>query len=94
LCSNVSDAFTVVNIGLDEELLNGFEIYPNPAQTQVNIALPGSAQIRILDASGREVHNQWVEQRTAIDVQQWARGVYMVQLIKSDGIQTLPVMLN
>ena len=94
LCSNVSDAFTVVNIGLDEELLNGFEIYPNPAQTQVNIALPGSAQIRILDASGREVHNQWVEQRTAIDVQQWARGAYIVQTIQEGTSTHVPLILQ
>jgi PKD repeat protein len=94
LCSNVSDAYTVVNIGLEEELLNGLEIYPNPAQTQVNIALPGSAQIRILDASGREVYNQWVEQRTAIDVQQWARGAYIVQTIQ-DGTSThIPLILQ
>ena len=94
LCSNVSDAFTVVNIGLDEELLNGLEIYPNPAQTQVNIALPGSAQIRILDASGRVVYNQWVEQRTAIDVQQWARGAYIVQTIQEGTSTHVPLILQ
>ena len=94
LCSNVSDAYTVVNIGLDEELLNGLEIYPNPAQTQVNIALPGSAQIRILDASGREVYNQWVEQRTAIDVQQWARGAYIVQTIQEGTSTHIPLILQ
>jgi len=94
LCSNVSDAYIVVNIGLDEELLNGLEIYPNPAQTQVNIALPGSAQIRILDASGREVYNQWVEQRTAIDVQQWARGAYIVQTIEDGASRHIPLILQ
>jgi len=94
LCSNVSDAYTVVNIGLDEELLKELEIYPNPAQTQVNIALPGSAQICILDASGRQVYNQWVEQRTAIDVQEWARGAYIVQTIQEGTSTHIPLILQ
>ena len=94
LCSNVSDAYTVVNIGLDEELLSAIQIYPNPAQTKVQIALQGEAQVRIVDAAGREVYNNWVAQRTSIDVQDWARGAYIVQTIQGTESVHIPLILQ
>jgi len=84
----------VVNIGLDEELLSAIEIYPNPAQSQVHIALQGAAQVRIVDAAGREVYNQWVEQRAAIDVQEWARGAYIVQTVQGAESVHIPLILQ
>ena len=94
LCSNVSDAYSVVNIGLDEELLSAIQIYPNPAQTKVQIALQGEAQVRIVDAAGREVYNNWVAQRTSIDVQDWARGAYIVQTIQGTESVHIPLILQ
>jgi PKD repeat protein len=93
LCSNVSDVYMVVNIGLDEELLSAIQIYPNPAQTKVQIALQGEAQVRIVDAAGREVYNNWVAQRTSIDVQDWARGAYIVQTIQGTESVHIPLIL-
>ncbi|CAI8157650.1 MAG: Xyloglucanase [Cryomorphaceae bacterium] len=93
-CSNVSDVYSVNNIGLDEELLEGFEIFPNPATNLLTIRTTGEAQLRVIDAAGRTVLVTNITGSLDLDVQGWARGAYMVQLIKGDIIETLPVMLK
>jgi len=93
-CSNVSDVYSVNNIGLDEELLEGFEIYPNPATNLLTIRTTGEAELRVIDGAGRTVLVTNITGSLDLDVQGWARGAYMVQLIKGDVIETLPVMLK
>jgi len=93
-CSNVSDVYSVNNIGLDEELLEGFEIFPNPATNLLTIRTTGEAELRVIDAAGRTVLVTNITGSLDLDVQGWARGAYMVQLIKGDVIETLPVMLK
>ncbi|HCP41811.1 MAG TPA: hypothetical protein DIT65_08440, partial [Cryomorphaceae bacterium] len=93
-CSNVSDVYSVNNIGLEEELLAGFEIFPNPATNLLTIRTTGEAELRIIDAAGRAVLETNITSSLDLDVQGWARGAYIVQFIKGDAIEILPVMLK
>lgn len=93
-CSNVSDVYSVNNVGLDEELLDGFEIFPNPATNLLTIRTTGDAELRVIDAAGRTVLATNISGSLDLDVQGWARGAYMLQLIKGNVIETLPVMLK
>ena len=94
LCSNTSAAYTVVNIGLNEENLSGFEMYPNPATDRLTFNVQGSAEVRILDAAGRLVYTGFVEGKYSLDVQDWARGVYMVQVLRAGKTTGTPVVLK
>lgn len=93
-CSNISDAFTVNNIGLDEELLSGYELFPNPASDRLTIKVDGTADLRIMDAAGRLIFTGEVQSNLNLDVQNWARGTYMVQLIQGEQTSTIPVVLK
>ena len=93
-CSNISDVYSVNNIGLGEELLSGYEIYPNPAVNMLTIRLDGISNVRILDAAGRTVLITTVNGSLDVDVQDWARGAYMVQLIQNDEIENVPLLLQ
>ena len=94
LCSNTSAAYTVVNIGLNEENLSGFEMYPNPATDRLTFNVQGSAEVRILDAAGRLVYTGFVEGKYSLDVQDWARGVYLVQVLRAGKTTGTPVVLK
>jgi hypothetical protein len=86
--------YSVNNIGLGEELLSGYEIYPNPAVNMLTIRLDGISNVRILDAAGRTVLITTVNGSLDVDVQDWARGAYMVQLIQNDEIENVPLLLQ
>ena len=94
LCSNISDVYSVVNIGLDEENLSGLELFPNPATTQLTFRIQGAADVQITDAAGRMVFTGRLEGEQRIDVQDWARGVYMVQTTQGESTTTIPVVLK
>ena len=94
LCSNTSAAYMVVNIGLDEENLSGFEMYPNPATNRLTFNVQGSAEVHVLDAAGRLFYSGLVEGKYSLDVQDWARGVYMVQVLRAGEITGAPVVLK
>lgn len=94
LCSNFSDVYSVANIGLDEENLSGFELYPNPATTRLNFKVQGTADVRIMDASGRLVYTGALTGTPWIDVSEWARGVYMIQVLRGSETTATPVVLK
>jgi PKD repeat protein len=94
LCSNFSDVYSVANIGLDEENLSGFELYPNPATTRLNFKVQGTADVRIMDASGRLVYTGALTGTQSIDVSEWARGVYMIQVLRESETTATPVVLK
>ena len=93
-CSNISLAFTVNNIGLDEELLEAFEVFPNPATNLLTIRTIGDAELRVVDPAGRTVLKTSISGSIDLDVQEWSRGAYMVQLIQNERVETLPVLLK
>ena len=83
-----------VNIGIEENpLANSLNVYPNPANSTVNINFTAvssaDAVIRLVDAQGREVMN--VQERAAggefkreLDVSQLASGIYMIEIQSGD----------
>ena len=80
------------------------QLYPNPAGDRVTIQLEGlSAEIvtvhcRIMDAMGRVVYSgQFVSAEgmitEALDVQNWASGMYQVQLMSGDTMLASQLMI-
>jgi PKD repeat protein len=93
-CSNVSDAFAVNNIGVEELAEVGFELFPNPAHAVFTVKVKGMAEIRIFGSNGQLVWSATVAEQSDVDVSQWARGSYMVQLQQSEQVYTIPLILQ
>ena len=94
LCSNVSDVYGVVNIGFGEALTSGWSVYPNPAQKVLTIRIEGSADVRLLDAAGRLVYKGTISGEANLDVENWARGTYVLQIITDSGIESEAIVLH
>jgi len=69
-------------------------MYPNPATNRLTFNVQGSAEVHVLDAAGRLFYSGLVEGKYSLDVQDWARGVYMVQVLRAGEITGAPVVLK
>ncbi|MDD3877029.1 MAG: T9SS type A sorting domain-containing protein [Bacteroidales bacterium] len=77
-------------------------IYPNPAQTQVNISVKqamGKINIRVYTIYGSEVYagilqNTETELSHAIDVSMWAKGLYIVKVSTNNGMKTTKLLME
>ncbi|MDC1233258.1 PKD domain-containing protein, partial [Schleiferiaceae bacterium] len=94
LCSNMSDVYGVVNIGFGEALTSGWSVYPNPAQKVLTIRIEGSADVRLLDAAGRLAYKGTISGEANLDVENWARGTYVLQIITNSGIENEAIVLH
>lgn len=75
---------TLSNEGLDEMLTNDFDVYPNPATSEITITseLNGETDVRIYDMTGRCVKNIRVDEinNTTIDISDIDKGVYFINV--------------
>jgi hypothetical protein len=73
-------------------------LYPNPASSTVRVQLEGAdlARIEVFDATGRLVQQlQPIGPEATLNVAQWARGVYNVQVYDAaGGVYTQKLVLN
>lgn len=68
-----------IHIGKRENIIN---LYPNPFQEQLLISLSDDAFLRIIDAQGKTVFDQYLTQGNfSISTQTWQKGLYIVQIV-------------
>jgi phosphoribosylaminoimidazole (AIR) synthetase len=62
-------------------------VFPNPARNMVNIECIGAKEILIVDYLGKTISNEKVinSQNATINVQGFAKGVYLVKAIMING---------
>ena len=79
-----------VSLGISENNLLSFEMYPNPVSDLLNIQLPtGSekAEVSVFDYTGRLVSSKTISSNdTAIDVQKISKGIYMIRVAANNKI--------
>jgi len=79
-----------VSLGISENNLLSFEMYPNPVSDLLNIQLPTGtekAEVGVFDYTGRLVSSKTISSNdTAIDVQQISKGIYMIRLAANNKI--------
>ena len=79
-----------VSLGISENNLLSFEMYPNPVSDVLNIQLPTStekAEVSIFDYTGRLVSSKTISSNdTAIDVQKISKGIYMIRVAANNKI--------
>ncbi|MDC8004417.1 T9SS type A sorting domain-containing protein, partial [Aureisphaera galaxeae] len=83
-------------LGLEDTVLdNAISIYPNPAESVVNLANTANIlldQAAIYDTNGRHIQTidlSDMQQEKAIDVSTLATGVYMVLITSDEGAATV-----
>ena len=88
--SNRSAITLSVSLGISENNLLNFEMYPNPVSDLLNIQLPTGtekAEVGVFDYTGRLVSSKTISSNdTAIDVQQISKGIYMIRLAANNKI--------
>ena len=79
-----------VSLGVYENNLLSFEMYPNPVSDVLNIQLPTGtekADVSVFDYTGRLVSSKTISSNdTAIDVQQISKGIYMIRVAANNKI--------
>ena len=80
-----SPVFTQAS-GTDKKVLS---VFPNPAQTKININLTGykgMSVIKLYDVNGKQVATYSTPQvNSEIDISKLVNGVYMLNIVTSDG---------
>ena len=79
-----------VSLGISENNLLSFEMYPNPVPDVLNIQLPTGtekAEVSVFDYTGRLVSSKTISSNdTAIDVQKISKGIYMIRVAANNKI--------
>ena len=70
-------------VGVGDLALDIFNVYPSPASDIINITTltSGLSTLKMRDTAGRVVHTTSFESRTSIDVSDFARGTYLIQIV-------------
>ena len=74
------------NDGITSEIIPNIEIFPNPAQTTLNIKGENIAQIFIYNADGQLVFTKYgnLDNLNVLNVSQFASGQYFLKIILAD----------
>lgn len=85
------DQFSTITENSKDE----FTIYPNPASQFININLD-DCSMNIMDEGGKIVFNCSIELQSQItlDISSWERGVYFIQFITTEGIETKKLIIQ
>lgn len=76
-------------------LENQVEIYPNPANSVVNITTPGGSEIRMIDITGQEVLTiEETSEKEAVDVSFLSKGIYFVRISSGTDVASLKMLKN
>lgn len=88
VCSDTSECTNFSTIGLNENELAAFAIYPNPATEQVTISnIEAGSTVTLVDVTGKTVSQQ-LSNSTSVKLQTSAltSGVYFVRVMNNNGI--------
>ena len=88
---NVLDA---INVNKIDNNIN-FNIYPNPANSSINVETNSNASIEIIDSKGAKIFNSTlVKGSNNIDIKTFNEGVYFVKLISNDKVSVQRLVIE
>lgn len=98
---SLNEEYKCVPVGLFESPLeeNNFEIYPNPANSELMVLLneihdSNSSTIRMYSSTGKLIlENSVTNEKTSVDVSYLPAGFYYIQLKATRGVSTKKVIL-
>ncbi len=74
-------------------MVNSFEVFPNPASHQLNIKLSNPAQIIMTDLTGQIVHKGFSEFEK-IDLSSFATGMYVITVMHKNSVMFEKVIIK
>ncbi len=82
-------------LSVDQNSLNAFSIYPNPAENVVYLkGLAEVTSVTIFNVLGQEVHRQNSYTSQGISVQHLVSGTYMLQVVTANGTATKKLVVR
>ena len=75
--------------GLKELSNSNFEIFPNPAQEEINVKslyADGSKTIELTDIYGKKVYSNTLEVSSTIDIKEYPSGIYFVSVYSDNNL--------
>jgi hypothetical protein len=92
LCERMGTCLsTKINELNDEDVL--LSVYPNPFSNEVCVGVVGMEKILVFDAQGKEVLNT-ITQNPKLDLSSLNQGVYLLQVVTREGIQSVKLIKN
>jgi hypothetical protein len=80
-CSDTSNCVVISNVGVDDNGIQGVELYPNPTTNAVTIKMSSSsAYIEIVDAVGKIVHKSTIFNGDTIEILEFDSGIYIFNI--------------
>ena len=85
-CKNISDVLSVQNLSVKQIARDGVKIdlYPNPAQSMINIDAPIDVNLVIRDIQGKQIME--LKNAQQVDMSAYADGIYIFTLTDKDGV--------
>jgi hypothetical protein len=81
-CNTLSNEVNVIVENIDEANATRLTLYPNPAESMVNVIVPhGYRGVQVINATGQVVYSDVNATRVQqLDVSLWAAGVYRIEI--------------
>jgi hypothetical protein len=85
-CKNISDVLSVQNLSVKQIARDGVKIdlYPNPAQSMINIDAPIDVNLVIRDIQGKQIME--LKNAQQVDMSAYADGIYIFTLTDKEGV--------
>ena len=82
-------------LGNDTFTASKIRVYPNPSNGLITIETPTSVDVTITDLTGKVVYNaKEVSNQSPINLSNLQKGIYLVKMANTDGIQTEKIILK
>lgn len=86
-----------VNLGVDDIAKSTFkaQLYPNPAQTSMNVSIQKAAKYTVFDTTGKLITNgDFSEGVNTLNVSSFAKGIYLIKLENGSNVETSKFMVK
>jgi hypothetical protein len=90
----ISIDVNALSVSPELELKNSFLMFPNPAQTELNVKIPQAGTVDIISLAGKAIYSQefnTIGSKT-LDIQNLSAGIYLVRYTNNQQIQTLKLI--
>ncbi len=82
-------------VGIDENALAQFNVYPNPSNGDFTIKSSKNGSVNIVNTNGKTVYTTVISNgKTTLQLSQLAQGVYTIQLTTNAGFQVKKLMIQ
>lgn len=98
-CTDTSACYSLQGVGIEENKISTFEIYPNPSEGIFTIyhRNVNPDRVRIFDLSGKEIHSRDCKgsnSQTTIGLSGKGKGVYLIQLETKNSSEVKRLLLD